>query len=320
MSSLRLDNYVYTEEVIRAAWNRVAEGGHLSLAISCLAGRWFFERLYWTITKATGHEPVACYSQLHFTTVTFLVARNAVLSPAELARRPNLKPLNTVEHTLTTSDDWPFLYLRPGVMPWGYIIILSFILILAAVSVSRVFHLGRGGGGFHLPLFFMGAAFLLIETRGVTSMSLLFGSTWIVNAAIFAGILGMVLLANLAVQRWALSEALPWFWVLFAATALLYVFPVGWLQSLPLLGRGIGAGLITGLPVGVAGLIVPILLARSPQPAAALGSNLLGSVLGGCLEYYSMYGGLKSTALMALVLYLLAFFVLRRGKDGAAPV
>jgi hypothetical protein len=318
MSTLRLDNYVYTEEGIRAAWNRVGEGGHLSLAISCLAGRWFFERLYWTITRATGREPVACYSAMHYTTVTFLVPRDAVLSAAELAKRPNLKPLVTAEHTLTTSDDWPFLYLRPGVMPWGYMVILSFILILAVVSVRKVFALGRGGGGFHLPLFLMGAAFLLIETRGVTSMSLLFGSTWIVNAAIFAGILVMVLLANLAVQRWQFRAALPWFWALFAATALLYLFPVGWLQTLPLAGRAVCAGLITGLPVGVAGLIVPILLARSPQPAAALGSNLLGSVLGGCLEYYSMFGGLRSTALMALVLYLCAFLVLRRGKDGAA--
>jgi predicted MFS family arabinose efflux permease len=55
-----------------------------------------------------------------------------------------------------------------------------------------------------------------------------------------------------------------------------------------------------------------MLLARSTQPTAALGSNLLGAVLGGCLEYYSMLGGLKSTALMALILYLTAFVWTRR--------
>ena len=162
----------------------------------------------------------------------------------------------------------------------------------------------------------MGAAFLLIETRGVTSMSLLFGSTWVVNAAIFGGIIVLVLLANLAVLRWSLREPLPWFWGLFAAVAVLYFFPIGWLHTLPLLARGLAAGLLAGLPVGMAGVTVPMLLARSSQPAMALGANLLGAVLGGCLEYFAMFGGLKSTVLLALVLYLVAFLLLRR--DAAA--
>ncbi len=82
--------------------------------------------------------------------------------------------------------------------------------------------------------------------------------------------------------------------------------------------RGAVGGLLTGLPVGLAGVIVPILLARSAQPAAALGSNLLGAVLGGCLEYYSMLGGLGSVALIALVLYLVAFLLVRRMPAGPA--
>jgi hypothetical protein len=164
----------------------------------------------------------------------------------------------------------------------------------------------------------MGAAFLLIETRGVTSMSLLFGSTWIVNASIFGGILVMVLLANLAVLRWKFTEPMPWFFGLFAATALLYFFPVEWLHTLPLLPRGILAGLLAGLPVGMAGLIVPILLSSAARPAVALGANLLGAVLGGCLEYYSMFGGLRATVLIALILYLGAFLLLKRSTTASA--
>jgi SAM-dependent methyltransferase len=313
MSTLRLDNYVYTEEGIRAAWQHVAPGGHLSLAISCNAGRWFFERLYWTVTRATGREPIAFYSPLHSSTVTFVVPRQgAALVLAEIKSRQQIPPSASQESTLTPSDDWPFLYVRPGAFPWGYAAVLSFVLLLAGVTVPWAFEMRRGTGAFDGPLFLMGAAFLLIETRGVTSMSLLFGSTWIVNAVIFSGILLMVLLANLVVQRWDLRSPLPWFIGLFAAMALLYLFPVSWMQSLPLGSRVLLAGLITGLPVGFAGLIVPMLLARSTQPTAALGSNLLGAVLGGCLEYYSMLGGLKSTALMALILYLTAFVWTRR--------
>lgn len=320
MSTLRLDNYVYTEEGIRAAWRHVGAGGHLSLAISCAPGRWFFERLYWTIARATGREPVAIYSPLHASTVTFLVPRDGVtLDPAQLAKRTLTHPLASAEEVLTPSDDWPFLYVRPGIFPWGYVVVLGFVLALAAIVVPRTFAMGKEGGEFDGVLFLMGAAFLLIETRGVTSMSLLFGSTWVVNAAIFAGIVAMVLAANLAVSRWDLRDPARWFWALFGAVALLYLFPVGWLQTLPLVARAAFAGLITGWPVGFAGLIVPMLLKRSAQPVAALGSNLLGAVLGGCLEYYSMLGGLKSTALMALVLYLAAFLLLRRRAAREVP-
>ena len=197
MSTLRLDNYVYTEEGIRAAWERVGPGGHLSLAISCAPGRWFFERLFWTITKATGREPVARYSPLHGSTVTFLVARDGVeLDAIELGRRAPTRPVTPMDEVLTPSDDWPFLYIRPGAFPWGYITVLLFVVVLAALTVPRAFAMRGGRGSFDGPLFLMGAAFLLIETRGVTSMSLLFGSTWVVNAVIFGGILVMVLVGN----------------------------------------------------------------------------------------------------------------------------
>ncbi|HUR59119.1 MAG TPA: methyltransferase domain-containing protein [Opitutaceae bacterium] len=313
MSTLRLDNYVYTEEGIRAAWRHVAPRGHLSLSMACNAGQWFFERLYWTMARATGRMPIAIYNPIHGGTVTFVVpTESAVINSAELAKRTLTQPRATLEQTLTLSDDWPFLYLRPGAVPWGYAIVLGGVLLVAAGSARWVFGLGRGAGGFDAPLFLMGAAFLLIETRGVTSLSLLFGSTWVVNSAVFGGILAMVLAANLAVERWQWRTPGPWFLALFAAVALLYVFPMAWLQSLPLVGRAIVGGLLTGLPVGIAGVIVPMLLARSAQPAAALGANLLGAVLGGCLEYFSMLGGLRSTALMALVLYLIAFLVVRR--------
>lgn len=220
---------------------------------------------------------------------------------------------------LRPTDDWPFLYIRPGVFPWGYVIVLGFILLVTAVAVPRAFgfKLAGRGAGLDWPLFFMGAAFLLIETRGVTAMSLLFGSTWVVNAVIFSGILTMVLLANMAVLRWSWQNPLPLFWALFGAVALLYLLPVAWLQTLPFALRALLAGAVTGLPVGIAGMIVSMLLARAERPAAALGANLLGAVLGGCLEYFSMLGGLRTTALLALILYIVAAQLLRRAA--AAP-
>jgi SAM-dependent methyltransferase len=312
MSTLRLDNFVYTEDGIRAAWQHVADGGHLSLAMSCAAGGWLYERLYWTIAKATRRQPLSFYCKELHDTVTFLVPRGAQLDPRELANAGPIYPMVGVDQTVTTSDDWPFLYMRPHIFPWGYLMIMGAVLVLATATIRPAFDLGAKGTTFDLPMFVMGAAFLLIETRGVTSMSLLFGSTWAVNAAIFSGILIMVLLGNLAVLRWHWHEPRPWFWVLFAAVALLILFPIDRLQTLSLPVRGVAGGLLTGLPVGLAGIIVSMLLKRSRQPTASLGANLLGAVVGGCLEYYSMFGGLRSTAFLALALYLVAFLLVRR--------
>lgn len=316
MSTLRLDNYVYTEEGIRAAWEKVGPGGHLSLAISCYAGPWFFNRIYWTITRATGKPPLAFYDPL-LIAATFVVARDGVhLDVSRLPAKYAVGPASRMDQTLTTSDDWPFLYVRPGIFPWGYAVVLGFIVLLALATVRPVFGLGKGGAAFDWPLFLMGAAFMLIETRGITSLSLLFGSTWLVNSAIFGGILIMVLIGNAAVRRWQWRDPRPWFLALFPIVALLWFFHVEWLHVFPFALSGLAGGLLTGLPVGLAGVIVPILLQRSATPAASLGANLLGAVLGGCLEYYSMLGGLRSTALMALVLYLVAFLLLRGAKNG----
>lgn len=82
------------------------------------------------------------------------------------------------------------------------------------------------------------------------------------------------------------------------------------LNSFPLIVRGLLGGLMNGLPVAFSGVIVSMLLARSAYPTASLGSNLLGSVIGGCLEYLSMLVGLRALALLALILYSMALFVL----------
>lgn len=311
MSTLRLDNYVYTEDGIRSAYGLVAPKGHLSLSVSCNSGRWFANRFYWMIRRATGVEPIMVPSQLH-SAVTFLVPRPGAKLEIDRSKYTCWTgELEPEEATLVPSDDWPFLYTRPGVIPWGYIAIISYTLLLATVSTRRIFRT-EAEGGFEWPLFLMGAAFMLIEARGVTSMSLLFGSTWIVNAAIFTGILAMVFLANQVVMRFRFTDPRPWFAGLALATLLLWAVPPGILNAYPLLVRGILGGLLTGLPIGFAGIIVPILLARSKAPSFALGANLLGSVLGGCLEYYSMLGGMRATALLALCLYLTAFLLLRR--------
>ena len=48
-------------------------------------------------------------------------------------------------------------------------------------------------------MFFLGAGFMLLETKSVVHMALLFGSTWMVNSIVFFAILVMILCSNLFV-------------------------------------------------------------------------------------------------------------------------
>jgi len=315
-SLLRLDNYLYTEEGVHAAWRHVAPNGHMTINFSVFGGTWIAQRLYWTIARATGVQPTVCDHRLYHGS-TLILARNQNRLQLDRIQTFPMIESGAVPKTAvaTISDDWPFLYLRPGIFPWGYVIILGFVLLFAITGTRLAY--GRKGlaDDFDPVLFLMGAAFMLMETRGITSLSLLFGSTWIVNSSVIGGILIMALLANLFVQHRRPQSMLPVFTFLLGTVLLVWATDLSALNRLPLIGRWFTGSLIHALPLGFAGVIVSMLLARSSNLAASLASNLLGSVLGGCLEYLSIYMGLRSLVMLSFVLYLGALFMVVRTRN-----
>src|SRR2546423_1572908 len=59
-----------------------------------------------------------------------------------------------------STDDWPFLYIRPRTFPTGYVAVLGGVLLIALIATRAVY--GRAmftRGGFDPALFLMGAAF-----------------------------------------------------------------------------------------------------------------------------------------------------------------
>src|SRR5207302_9452209 len=72
--------------------------------------------------------------------------------------------------------------------------------------------------------FALGAAVLLVETRSLVTFSLLFGTTWYVNALVIAAILLSVLLA-IGVQSRRAPPALVPYIGLFGSLAVAYVLP-----------------------------------------------------------------------------------------------
>jgi hypothetical protein len=83
--------------------------------------------------------------------------------------------------------------------------------------------------------------------------------------------------------------------------------------------RAIVASIVLCLPVFFAGIIFISSFARAGFRGKALGSNLFGSLLGGVLESFSLWFGLKSLTIFAAALYLLSAIYPREHATPSAP-
>ena len=79
--------------------------------------------------------------------------------------------------------------------------------------------------------------------------------------------------------------------------------------------------LVLTLPLFFAGLVFSSEVGRHSSIGDALSANLFGTMLGGCLEYNSMYWGFSSLYPLGIALYLLAFLCARNAQGARiAPV
>jgi hypothetical protein len=225
---------------------------------------------------------------------------------------------SSVPATVST-DDWPFFYMPQRVYPVSYLIMIAQILVLSLVLVGNF--VSEAPRFSHLSFFFLGAGFMLVETKGITEMGLTFGNTWQVIGIVFAGILTMAFLGNCLVQ-W-LNIKRPLLSYLFLAAALV----AGWLAarsggfaSTPV-GRLETAALLS-LPLLFSGIVFSTLLSTRGHISGIMAMNLLGAIVGGLLEYNSMYLGFQALYLMAMGCYLLAFVsdLAFRNDDAERPV
>src|SRR5690606_36787884 len=98
-------------------------------------------------------------------------------------------------------------------------------------------------------LFFLGVAFLLLETKHVVQFALLFGTTWFVNALVFIGVLLSVLGAVALSKRVRIRRLGPLYAALLGAVALAWVVPGSALLDLPVAARFAAAVTLAFLPI-----------------------------------------------------------------------
>jgi hypothetical protein len=163
-------------------------------------------------------------------------------------------------------------------------------------------------------LFLLGVAFLLLETKSVTGFALLFGTTWLVNAFVFAGVLIAVLAAVELTARVPTPPLPVMYGVLLGGLALGWAVPPSWLLGLNEWVRLLVAVFIAVLPIFAANVIFAKRFAETADAPLAFGTNLLGAIIGGCLEYLSLKFGYRSLFIVAAVIYMFAFLAQPRPR------
>ena len=322
-NNTRIDHYVYTLESFREARERLQDDGVLTVAFDAQR-RWIRQRLHDLLQKSFGFPPlVFTYppGRYGWGGSVFVIGKDSTVVSNALKENPQLARFTTNFKAYLTSvdsdgsrikltdDDWPYLYLEKPGIPNMHLCIMLVLSILFVIAKKVVMGKGRR---LDLHFFFLGAAFLLLEFQNISKSALLFGSTWMVNSFIFTGILILILLANLFVSVFRVSNLKLVYLFLGLSCLIVYVLPLSLFNFLGYWEKALAVSVILNLPIFFGGIIFIESFKRAPFKDIAFGSNLLGAAVGGILESVSFVVGINALLLLVIVFYALSFFTRKR--------
>jgi hypothetical protein len=308
-SSLRLENYLLTQEAMRTARAHLEPGG--TFAMYNYYEPFLLRRYASALDTVYGTPPCA---QLG---TRLGGRRQAVLTESREGPAANCTHFWHGAKLAPATDDWPFPYLASRTIPRFY---LDWLALIAVASLIVV----RGAGGPfrqmapYLDLAFMGGAFLLLETKNIVQFALLFGTTWFVNSLVFAGVLLSVLAAIEVANRFRLPRPPVLYAALAGALAVAWVVPQESLLTLAPVPRFLAATAVAFLPIFFANLIFSQRFKTTASSTSAFAANLLGAMLGGALEYLALVTGYRFLLVVIAALYALAFLSGRHRRFSAA--
>src|SRR5271157_2263933 len=217
--------------------------------------------------------------------------------------------VETSSITRLPSDDWPFLYLREARIP---ALNLRSMALIAGISLA-IMYVCAPMRRVHpnWQMFFLGAGFMLLETKGVVHMALLFGSTWLVNSVVFFAILVMILASNLCVLVLKPKKLWPYYVLLSAALVVNILVPMSRFLALPGWEKVAISCAVIFVPIFFAGIIFGASFRDSSQPDVDFGSNIAGAILGGLAENLSLMVGFNYLLIIALAFYVLSALLRR---------
>jgi hypothetical protein len=179
------------------------------------------------------------------------------------------------------------------------------MILLGVLGIAMVYlFMPKGRLRLNSRMFFLGAAFMLLETKAVVQMALLFGSTWLVNSAVFFTVLLMILLANLYVIKMPSVRLLSHYAALLVVLSGSVLVPFEAFLSGGVFSRYVIPCLLALGPMFFAGVIFARSFRDEANPDLAFGSNIAGAVIGGLAESFSMLLGFQHLLVLAICLYV----------------
>lgn len=313
-ANIRLESFLFTREAFESVRDHLAPDGTFVL-YNYYRENWLVAKLAAMLDETFDSPPIARLFGLHQAILAAGPAIDALEGGpppgSEVDAVPDVGPPTPT----TATDDWPFLYLRTPFIAPHYIAALGLAL---AIALAGVFGAARSGGTairrFSPHFFVLGAAFLLLETRSLVSFSLLFGSTWLVNALAFFAILASVLLAILVNARLQLRRPELLYGGLFGALAVAFALPPESLLIDPPELRYALAAVVAFAPVFLANLVFTYSFRDTRTADMAFASNLLGAMVGGALEYVALLTGYRVLLVVVAALYGLAWLFATRWR------
>jgi hypothetical protein len=298
-----LENYLLTTQGIQVARDHLAPGG--TFVMYNYYQPFLLDRYATALDSVFGTRPCVELGN------TLSGRQQAVLTVASSGPTPNCSSYWSGKTVAPVSDDRPFPYLPGPSIPNLYLLVMGLILVASLLAV-RV-----AGGPLRkmvqfADLFWMGAAFLLLESKNIVQFALFFGTTWYVNSLVFAGVLLSVYAAVETARHVKLPRPIYLYAALLVTLAVSYVVPQGSLLSLPFVLRFVAATALAFAPVFLANLVFAQRFKSVGSSTTAFGASLLGAIVGGVLEYLSLITGFRFLLVVVAVLYGLAFVFGRR--------
>lgn len=320
-SALRLESYLFTKEAFEAARDHLKPDGVFSLYNYYRQG-WLIDRFAGTARDVFGHDPCVLGLGPNVDLAVLVVGKQG--DATRCGEDGVWTPSGEIVEPAT--DDYPFPYLRTRSIPSLYSVSMGLILavsigliLLALFPWQRGLKREVGEMLSFTDLFFMGAAFLLLETKNVVQFALLFGTTWFVNALVFLGVLLSVLLAVAVSKRITFKHPARLYLLLLVSLAAAWLIPPNSMLQLSFVPRFVAASTLAFLPIFIANLIFTQRFKAVASSATAFGANLLGAMVGGILEYAALVTGYRALLLLVAVLYGLALLFGRRHLTGEPP-
>jgi len=312
---IRLDSYVYTVESFKEARKTLTDDGYLSLSFN-LSEAPLGLKIYAMLTEAfDGKEPLVIThykentDQFQMQPYAFLIGKNIdknfKIKDPDVSYTTFFSNESELAKIDISTDNWPFFYMPKKIWPKSYIFIIFLIFLSSFFLIHRINPINKSN--FSPVCFFLGAGFMLVETKGITELALVYGSTWFVVSIVIACVLIMAYLANLLVINNTKIKLWLVYMFIFFAIILGYLFTLidhGTLS--PILQKFLSPMMLT-LPMFFSGMAFSKQLSTEKTISIALSSNILGAIFGGLLEYNAMYFGYRSLYVLGFVMYLSAF-------------